>query len=117
MSKVHLVAIENGCRRDLTLRANRHSLCAPPQAAHPVTLCGRCLRVPRLDPLHITCSLDQATCGSCRRAALMRDFRGSITVGAPSRLTCAQPDRHVPKLVCGYPLPCPHHTLTLGLPR
>lgn len=31
------------------------------------------------------------------------------------RRTCAQPDRHVPKLVCGYPLPCPHHTL--GMPE
>lgn len=27
--------------------------------------------------------------------------------------TCRQPDRDVPKLVCGYPLPCPHHTLVL----
>lgn len=23
---------------------------------------------------------------------------------------CARPDRDVPALVCGYPLPCPHHT-------
>ena len=22
---------------------------------------------------------------------------------------CRKPDRHEPKLVCGYPLPCPHH--------
>jgi len=27
--------------------------------------------------------------------------------------TCKQPDRDVPALVCGYPLPCPHHTLIL----
>lgn len=26
---------------------------------------------------------------------------------------CQQPDRDVPKLTCGYPLPCPHHTLVL----
>ena len=25
-------------------------------------------------------------------------------------LTCQRPDRHVPKLVCGCPLPCPWHT-------
>jgi hypothetical protein len=25
--------------------------------------------------------------------------------------TCKQPDRHEPKLVCGYPMPCPHHTV------
>jgi hypothetical protein len=25
-------------------------------------------------------------------------------------LTCRAPDRDVPKIVCGYPLPCPHHT-------
>ena len=24
---------------------------------------------------------------------------------------CEQPDRHEPKLKCGYPLPCPHHTV------
>ena len=30
-----------------------------------------------------------------------------------SRRTCNQPDRHEPKLVCGYPLPCPHHTLVI----
>lgn len=27
--------------------------------------------------------------------------------------TCTKPDRDVPKLVCGYPLPCPHHTVVL----
>lgn len=26
---------------------------------------------------------------------------------------CDQPDRHEPKLKCGYPLPCPHHTLVV----
>ena len=25
-------------------------------------------------------------------------------------MNCKQPDRDVPALVCGYPLPCPHHT-------
>ena len=25
-------------------------------------------------------------------------------------LTCTAPDRDVPKLKCGYPLPCPWHT-------
>lgn len=24
--------------------------------------------------------------------------------------TCNKPDVDVPKLICGYPLPCPHHT-------
>lgn len=24
--------------------------------------------------------------------------------------SCPCPDRHAPKLVCGYPMPCPHHT-------
>lgn len=28
--------------------------------------------------------------------------------------TCKQPDRDVPKLVCGYPLPCPHHTVMIN---
>ena len=27
---------------------------------------------------------------------------------------CTQPDRHEPKLLCGYPLPCPYHTLVLN---
>jgi hypothetical protein len=29
--------------------------------------------------------------------------------------TCRHPDRDVPKLMCGYPLPCPHHTVVLDL--
>lgn len=28
--------------------------------------------------------------------------------------TCRHPDRHEPRLVCGYPLPCPHHTVTIS---
>ncbi len=34
--------------------------------------------------------------------------------------TCKKPDRDAPRLVCGYPMPCPHHTLVLEereLPR
>jgi hypothetical protein len=27
------------------------------------------------------------------------------------KLICRHPDRHNPKLVCGYPLPCPFHTV------
>ena len=26
---------------------------------------------------------------------------------------CRRPDRDVPELVCGYPLPCPWHTATI----
>jgi hypothetical protein len=26
---------------------------------------------------------------------------------------CNQPDRDVPKLKCGYPLPCPFHTVVV----
>lgn len=26
-------------------------------------------------------------------------------------LTCQRPDRHNPDLICGYPLPCPYHTV------
>lgn len=29
--------------------------------------------------------------------------------------TCRHPDRDEPKLMCGYPLPCPHHTVVLDL--
>lgn len=25
--------------------------------------------------------------------------------------TCKQPDRDEPRMVCGYPLPCPYHTM------
>lgn len=32
-----------------------------------------------------------------------------------SRTTCNQPDRHEPRIKCGYPLPCPHHTLVVDL--
>jgi hypothetical protein len=27
--------------------------------------------------------------------------------------TCTRPDRDEPRLVCGYPLPCPHHTTVI----
>jgi hypothetical protein len=30
-------------------------------------------------------------------------------------MLCNQPDRDVPKLKCGYPLPCPHHTVVVDL--
>lgn len=29
---------------------------------------------------------------------------------ALTRPICQRPDRHEPRLKCGYPLPCPHHT-------
>lgn len=37
-------------------------------------------------------------------------------------LTCNRPDRDVPGIKCGHPLPCPHHTvviddLLVGEPR
>ena len=28
---------------------------------------------------------------------------------------CDKPDRDVPKLKCGYPIPCPFHTVIIGL--
>ena len=28
---------------------------------------------------------------------------------------CDKPDRDVPKLKCGYPLPCPFHTVVIDL--
>ncbi len=31
--------------------------------------------------------------------------------------TCKRPDRHVPRLVCGFPLPCPWHTLVIDTTR
>lgn len=29
--------------------------------------------------------------------------------------TCTKPDRDVPALQCGYPLPCPHHTVRVAV--
>lgn len=29
--------------------------------------------------------------------------------------TCQLPDRDVPELLCGYPRPCPHHTIVVVL--
>ena len=29
---------------------------------------------------------------------------------------CTKPDRDNPKLVCGYPIPCPHHTVIIDPP-
>lgn len=31
--------------------------------------------------------------------------------------TCRHPDRHEPRLMCGYPLPCPHHTAIIHADR
>lgn len=28
-------------------------------------------------------------------------------------LFCQRPDRDAPRMKCGYPLPCPHHTATM----
>lgn len=35
----------------------------------------------------------------------------------PPPLTCRAPDRDQPKLVCGYPLPCPFHTVIIEKQR
>lgn len=29
--------------------------------------------------------------------------------------TCRRPDIDAPRLACGHPLPCPHHTVTVDL--
>ena len=29
--------------------------------------------------------------------------------------TCQQPDKHCAALLCGHPLPCPHHTCTIDI--
>ena len=29
--------------------------------------------------------------------------------------TCQKPDRDFPTLICGYPIPCPYHTVTIDL--
>lgn len=28
---------------------------------------------------------------------------------------CEKPDRDIPRLTCGHPLPCPYHTVTIDL--
>lgn len=33
------------------------------------------------------------------------------------QLTCKHPDRNCPKLMCGYPLPCPYHTAQIDLTK
>lgn len=30
-----------------------------------------------------------------------------------NRKMCKQPDRDAPGLTCGYPLPCPHHSVVV----
>ncbi len=30
---------------------------------------------------------------------------------------CQQPDRDEPRIKCGYPVPCPHHTITVDLTK
>ena len=31
--------------------------------------------------------------------------------------TCRHPDRDCPKLLCGYPLPCPWHTVIINMEK
>jgi hypothetical protein len=31
--------------------------------------------------------------------------------------TCRHPDRDMPKIMCGYPLPCPWHTVIINADR
>ena len=35
-------------------------------------------------------------------------------MSAKVRAHCTQPDRDEPRIECGYPLPCPHHTKISG---
>ena len=46
--------------------------------------------------------------------ALFDDLAAVPTRKMNSR-TCQKPDRDNPKMKCGYPLPCPHHTLIVDL--
>jgi len=32
-------------------------------------------------------------------------------------MNCKHPDRDQPKMVCGYPLPCPFHTIVIDATR
>lgn len=38
-------------------------------------------------------------------------LRGKMT--ETKNLTCQKPDRDAPMLICGYPLPCPYHTINV----
>ena len=31
------------------------------------------------------------------------------------RLYCEKPDRDVPGIICGFPLPCPYHTVIMDM--
>ena len=31
------------------------------------------------------------------------------------RMFCVKPDKDEPKLTCGHPIPCPHHTVIIEL--
>lgn len=30
-------------------------------------------------------------------------------------MICKKPDKDFPEMICGYPLPCPYHTITIDL--
>ena len=38
-----------------------------------------------------------------------------MTTDKTGRLMCTKPDRDVPELICGYQLPCPHHTVMIHI--
>ncbi len=58
-------------------------------------------------------------CPACYQAERHFKRRGGCTVCQfgvlHPRKTCQQPDRHEARIVCGYPLPCPHHSIFVML--
>jgi len=50
-----------------------------------------------------------------KHAAIAARVQRLLSPLQPPRVTCAQPDRDVSAFVCGYPLPCPHHTAVLEI--
>jgi hypothetical protein len=47
-----------------------------------------------------------------KRVAMAADKRRAL-----AEMKCTAPDRDVPALVCGYPMPCPWHTVLVVMKR
>jgi hypothetical protein len=52
----------------------------------------------------------------CQRRYQREHHQGEEGVMKEDRFTCQRSDRHSPTMTCGYPLPCPWHTVIIDAP-
>lgn len=83
-----------------------------------------CSRRIKIGGKRAVCEIRSGGTGHYNRKALCEKSHCPRLTGHPNppvgerttdRTHCDQPDRHEPGIKCGYPLPCPHHTVEMVL--